>query len=115
MSRKATLKRPLLLLARVFLTAPLLATSVQASPLGEKVIGSVVHNDGTQVSGLLTKHDFNKDAPLSAINLYSLSTEACGVLKFEASQAGLICTNCETNSAALKGCSLPESNTGWSL
>lgn len=115
MSRKAILKKPLLLLASALLATPLLSTSVQASSLGSQAKEQVIHNGETRVSGLLTKHDFNKDAPLSAIHLYSLSTENCGVLKFEASQAGLICTNCETNSAVLKGCNLPESNTGWSL
>ncbi|WP_281646380.1 hypothetical protein [Parendozoicomonas sp. Alg238-R29] len=92
-----------------------LSVSAKADELGTPEVKNVIHNSGAVISGMLIRDKLNPDGPVSAINLFSLNTEHCGILDFEASLAGLTCTNCRTNSAVLKSCNIPRTNVGWHL
>ena len=115
MSSKMFLKLPRLLLATALITSSPLALSSQPGSPEPEGVKQVTHSSGARISGQLIKGDTLFDAPVSAVNLFSLNTESCGVLDFEVSQAGLTCTNCRANTAVLKNCTIPRDNAGWRL
>ena len=76
----------------------------------------VIHSSGVEVTGKYIAPVNDKiEGPVSIYNLFSLQTEACGTLDFQAGMMGVICTNCQQNTAVMKGCSIPRNNAGWKL
>ena len=89
-----------------------------AAPVGPDAQGmqKVIHNDGTIVSGrYIAPVNEKVEGPVSVYNLFSLDTQTCGILDFQAGMTGVICTNCQQNTAVLKGCNIPRSQSGWHL
>ena len=76
----------------------------------------VIHKNGVVVTGrYIAPVNEKVEGSVSVYNLFSLETEACGTLDFQAGMTGVICTNCQQNTAVMKGCSIPRTNTDWML
>ncbi len=102
--------------AALLILSPVQASDVTASKQASQSRQHVIHNNGEHLYGLLIKKNNERFlGPISAIHLFSLKTEQCGILDFQASRAGLICTNCRENTAVLKTCHIPRSQVGWHL
>ena len=101
----------------LFIIAGLTAwVSIPASAEALNEVGNFIHSSGETVSGLLiTENTERRLGPISTLNLYSLKTEFCGILDFQASPVGLTCLNCRENSAVLTECRIPRTNSGWHL
>ncbi|MCL6268349.1 hypothetical protein M3P05_00100 [Sansalvadorimonas sp. 2012CJ34-2] len=98
--------------------ALVLAGSVSASPIAPDASGMqrVIHKGGSVITGnYIAPVNDKVEGSVSVYNLFSLETESCGILDFQAGMIGVICTNCQQNTAVLKGCTIPRTNIGWKL
>ena len=91
------------------------ASAVVLSPDAQGM-QKVIHKSGVVVTGkYIAPVNEKVEGPVSVYNLFSLETEACGILDFQAGMTGVVCTNCQQNTAVIKDCSIPRTNVGWML
>ncbi|CAM3473221.1 hypothetical protein [Parendozoicomonas haliclonae] len=106
-SSTCTPNRKSLTTLTLILALSLPVATIQASDI-------VIHDSGARIAGeLIWSESPAAQAPVSTLALFSLKTENCGTLDFQASMAGLICVNCTQNTGVLKQCQIPRENKGW--